>query len=89
MQAPQTISIYLNNALKATPELVELDGDTPLPETVREMPDTISGRFVELEPAVATDIAAAWKRVMILNPTQVLYSFTYDSRSGKFSARKR
>jgi hypothetical protein len=89
MPVPQQISIYLNNALKATPELVELDGETPLPDTVRDMPDAVSGRFIELEPAVAHDIEAAWKRVMILNPTQVLYSFTYDSSTGKFSARKR
>ena len=89
MPAPQQISIYLNNALKATPELVELDGETPLPDTVRDMPDAVSGRFIELEPAVAHDIEAAWKRVMILNPTQVLYSFNYDSSTGKFSARKR
>ena len=89
MLAPQTISIYLNNALKATPEVVELDREAALPDTVRDMPDSVAGRFVELEPAVAHEIEAAWKRVMILNPTEVLYSFTYDSASGKFSARKR
>jgi len=89
MPSTQTISIYLNNALKATPEVVELDGESPLPDTIREMPDSVSGRFVALEPEVAHDIEAAWKRVMILNPTQVLYAFTYDSRSGSFLARKR
>jgi len=89
MLAPQTISIYLNNALKATPEVVELDGDAALPEAGRDMPDSISGRFVELEPEVAHEIQAAWKRVMILNQTQVLYTFTCEAATGKFSARKR
>ena len=89
MPSTQKISIYLNNALKATPELVELDCESPLPDTIREMPESVSGRFVALEPDVAHDIEAAWKRVMILNLTQVLYTFTYDSRTGGFSARKR
>jgi hypothetical protein len=89
MPSTQTISIYLNNALKATSELVELDGESPLPDTIREMPESVSGRFVALEPDVAHDIEAAWKRVMILNPTQVLYTFSYDSSTGSFSARKR
>jgi len=89
MLAPQTISIYLNNALKPTPEAVEFDGDAALPETVREMPDSVSGHFVSLEPAVAHEIETAWKRVMMLNTTQVLYTFTYDPATGSFSARKR
>jgi hypothetical protein len=89
MLAPQTISIYLNNALKATPEMAELDCEVVLPNEVRDMPDSVTGRFVDLEPAVAHEIEAAWKRVMILNPTQVLYTFTYDPASGRFSARKR
>jgi len=89
MLAPQTISIYLNNALKATPEVVELDCDSALPDAVRDMPDDVSGRFVELEAAVAHEIESAWKRVMILNQTQVLYSFTYDPATARFSARKR
>jgi len=89
MQAPQNISIYLNNALKPTPELAELDREGPLPDIIREMPDDVTGRFLELDPAAAHDIEAAWKRVMILNPTQVLYSFTFDFASGKFAAHKR
>jgi hypothetical protein len=89
MPAPQSISIYLNNALRATPEMVEFDSEGVLPETIRDMPDDVTGRFVALEPSTAHEIAAAWKRVMILNATQVLYSFTYDSASGKFQARKR
>jgi len=89
MQAPQTISIYLNNALKATPETVEIDSDTALPDTIHDMPDEVSGHFVALEPTVAHEIETAWKRVMILNPTQVLYTFTYDPATATFSARKR
>jgi hypothetical protein len=89
MLAPQSISIYLNNALKATAETVQLDCETALPDEGRKMPDAVSGRFVGLEPEVAHEIEAAWKRVMILNPTQVLYSFTYDPAGETFSARKR
>jgi len=87
--APQSISVYLNNALRPMPELVELDGEATLPDVIRDMPEEVTGHFVALDPATAHDIAAAWKRVMILNATQVLYTFTYDATTAKFSARKR
>lgn len=86
---PQSISVYLNNALKPTPELVEIDGAAALPTEIRDMPDNVTGHFVALEPTVAHEIESAWKRVMILNATQVLYTFTYDSAKETFSARKR
>ncbi|MBZ5619600.1 MAG: hypothetical protein LAQ69_12885 [Acidobacteriia bacterium] len=89
MLAPQNISIFLNNALKPTPHTAELDSDAALPEAIRDMPDQVSGHFVGLEESASHEIAAAWKRVMILNPTQVLYSFTFDPESGKFTAQKR
>jgi hypothetical protein len=89
MMAPQSISVYLNNALKPTPELVELDGEAALPDVIREMPEEVTGHFVALEPAVAHDIEAAWKRVMILNATHVLYTFTYNPASRTFLAHKR
>ena len=50
---------------------------------------SVTGHFVALDPTVAHDIEAAWKRVMILNATQVLYTFTYDPATVKFSAHKR
>ena len=86
---PQSISEYLNNALKPTPELVELDGEAALPDAIRDMPEAVTGHFVALEPTVAHDIEAAWKRVMMLNATQVLYTFTYNPTAGTFSAHKR
>jgi hypothetical protein len=89
MMAPQSISVYLNNALKPTPELVELDGETALPDVIRDMPDEVTGHFIALDRTAAHDIEAAWKRVMILNATQVLYTFTYEPATGTFSARKR
>jgi|GEM_PF-6054432 hypothetical protein len=89
MMAPQSISVYLNNALKPTPELVELDGEATLPDVIRDMPEEVTGHFVALDPTVAHDIEAAWKRVMILNATHVLYTFTYDPAAGSFSAHKR
>ena len=89
MHAPQQISIYLNNALRPTPQMAELDSDAALPEVIKEMPDRVSGHFVELEEPVARDIAAAWKRVMILNSTQVLYTFVFDPATGNFTAMKR
>jgi len=89
MLAPQNISIFLNNALKPTPRMAELDADAALPEAIRDMPAQVSGHFVGLEESAAHEIAAAWKRVMILNPTQVLYTFTFDAESGKFTAQKR
>jgi hypothetical protein len=89
MLAPQNISIFLNNALKPTPQMAELDSDAALPEAIRDMPDQVSGHFIGMEELASQEIAAAWKRVMILNPTQVLYSFTFDPEGGKFTARKR
>ena len=89
MLAPQKISIFLNNALKPTSVPIELEGEAPLPEAIREMPDQIAGRFVELDEAATHNIEAAWKRVMILNSTQVLYSFNFDAPSRRFTAWKR
>jgi len=89
MLAPQNISIFLNNALKPTSRMAELDSDASLPEAIRDMPDQVSGHFVGLEEAATHEIAAAWKRVMMLNPTQVLYTFTFDAENGKFTAQKR
>jgi len=89
MLAPQDISIFLNNALKPAHYLAELDSDSALPETIRDMPDQVSGSFVSLDSAVIHEIEAAWKKVMILNTTQVLYTFTFDPQSCAFTARKR
>jgi hypothetical protein len=85
----QEIWVFLNNALKAEHQLAELDQDMPLPEAGRDMPDQVSGRFVALESSTAHDIEVAWKRVMILNSTQVLYTFTFDPQTAGFTARKR
>jgi hypothetical protein len=87
--APQDISIYLNNALKPTHYQAELDSDTPLPEAIRDMPDRVSGHIVALAPQATHEIEAAWKRIMILNATQVLYTFTFDSQAQTFRAVKR
>ena len=89
MIGPQSISIYLNKALKPTDISAELDCEAPLPETVRDMPDVIGGRFVEVDEAEAEQIKAAWKRVMTLNATQVLYTFSYDPPTHQFKATKR
>jgi hypothetical protein len=89
MLAPQDISIFLNNELTATHRLAELERDAPLPEAIRDMPDQVAGRFVELDSSVAHDIQSAWKRIMILNPTRVLYTFTFDPQTSGFTARKR
>ena len=87
MLAPQSVSVYLNNALKATPQLAELD--SPLPDEIRDMPEEIHGHFVELDASLAHEMEAAWKRVMILNATEVLYSFRYDPATADFVAIKR
>ncbi|MEO8591780.1 MAG: hypothetical protein ABI759_00525 [Candidatus Solibacter sp.] len=89
MPASQNISVYLNNALSPTHEMVDLDGEADLPVEIRDMPDQVSGHFVALEPNVAQDIEAAWKRVMMLNTTHVLYTFSYEAATQRFSARKR
>ena len=49
MLAPQDISIFLNNALKPTHYQAELDAETPLPESIREMPDQVSGHLIDLD----------------------------------------
>lgn len=89
MLAQQDVSIFLNNALKATHRLAELDLEVPLPDAIREMPEQVSGRFVGLDSSATQEIHAAWKRVMILNPTAVLYTFTFDPQTAGFTARKR
>jgi hypothetical protein len=89
MHAPQDVSIYLNNALKPTHQMAELESDSDLPDTVREMPEDVSGHFIALDAPLAGEISAAWKRVMILNPTQVLYTFTFDPVTERFAAHKR
>jgi hypothetical protein len=89
MLAPQDISIFLNNALKPAHYQAELDSDTPLPESIRDMPDQVSGHLVGLDAPTVNDIEAAWTRVMIVNATHVLYTFTFDPGNQTFLARKR
>jgi hypothetical protein len=89
MPDAQSISVYLNNALRPTPRQAELECENALPEVIRDMPDTVAGRFVAMDPTEVQEMAAAWKKVMILNGTQVLYTFTFDPATSKFSARKR
>ena len=89
MMAPQDVSIFLNNALTPAHYTAELDGDAVLPETIRDMPDHVSGRLVSLDPATVQEIGGAWKRVMILNATRVLYTFTFEPQTNAFTATKR
>jgi hypothetical protein len=89
MLPAQNIRVFLNNALRPTMMPAELEADNPLPEAIRDMPDQVAGRFVDLDPARRQDIESAMKRVVIFNDTQVLYTFTFDSQTNSFSARKR
>jgi hypothetical protein len=89
MLAPQDVSIFLNNALKPNHYQAELDSDMALPESIRDMPDRVSGHLAGLDDSTVRDIASAWKRVMILNATQVLYTFTFDAGARTFAALKR
>ena len=89
MNAVQDSKIFLNNALRPTHLPVELDGEAPLPDTMKDMPDQVTGQFVGLDVAANQEIATAWKRVMIFNATEVLYTFTFDAPASRFSARKR
>jgi len=86
MLPPQEVSIYLNNALKGTHQMAELECAEPLPDNCSAMPAAVRGRFVGLDAALSEEIRSAWKRVMILNPTEVLYSFTFDPATGGFAA---
>jgi hypothetical protein len=89
MLAPQDVSVYLNNALRASHQQAELNSDAGLPEVIHDMPEVVSGRFLGLDSTATQEIAAAWKKVIILNRTEVLYTFTFDAASGEFTARKR
>ena len=89
MLAPLEVSIYLNNALSAKHLSAELESDTPLPDAIRDMPETVSGYFKELDEPTRSEIASAWKQTMILNKTRVLYTFTFDAATGKFYGRRR
>ena len=89
MLAPLEVSVYLNNALKAKHVMAEVESDTPLPEAIKDMPEQVTGRFVDLDAPATSEIASAWKQTMMLNATQVLYTFKFDAATGKFSARRR
>lgn len=89
MLAPLDVSIYLNNALSAKHLKAELESDTPLPDAIRDMPETVSGYFKDLDDGAKAEIASAWKQTMVLNQTRVLYTFTFDPVTAKFYARKR
>ena len=89
MLPAQNIRVFLNNALRPTMMPAELEADSPLPDAIRDMPDQVAGRFVDLDPTKRQDIESALKRVVIFNDTQVLYTFTFDSQTNRFSARKR
>jgi hypothetical protein len=89
MLPAQNIKVFLNNALRPTMMPAELEADAPLPEVIRDMPDQVTGRFVDLDPAAHHDIETAQKRVVIFNKTDVLYTFTFDPAKNTFSARKR
>ena len=89
MLAPQDISIFLNNALKPDHYQAELNCDAPLPEAIRDMPEQVSGHFVGLDTPAIHDMEAAWKRVMMMNATRVLYTFTFDPGNQTFLAHKR
>jgi hypothetical protein len=89
MVAPVEVSVYLNNALKARHVMAEVESDTPLPESIKDMPELVAGRFVDLDEPSLAEIASAWKQTMMLNATQVLYTFKCDAATGRFSARKR
>jgi hypothetical protein len=53
------------------------------------MPQQVSGRFVGLDEPTAAAMASAWKQVMLLNSTPVVYDFKLDPTTLKFSARRR
>jgi hypothetical protein len=89
MLPAQNIKVFLNNALRPTMMPAELEADSPLPEAIRDMPDQVAGRFVDLDPTAHHDMETAWKRVVIFNNTEVLYTFSFDSQTSRFSARKR
>jgi hypothetical protein len=87
MLEPQSVSVYLNNALKATPQLAEFE--SAIPDEIRNMPDEVHGHFVSLDDSLAHEMGAAWKCVMMLNGTHVLYTFRYDPATANFVATKR
>lgn len=89
MLPSQDVSVFLNNALKATHLPARIEGEAALPDQGRDMPDQVSGSFVDLPAAAAAEIQSAWKKVIIFNATQVLYTFTFDAASCAFQARKR
>ena len=63
MLAPQDVAIFLNNELKPTHQVAELDRDTALPDAIRDMPDQVCGRFIDLDASLMHAIEVAWKRV--------------------------
>ena len=79
MLPPQDVTIYLNNALKPTHTLAELDRDASLPPSVAEMPDQVSGRFVSLDTpaegagAFACQLRLPVFRLRVLGAIHVLH----------------
>ena len=89
MLVPRDISVFLNNALKPAHYQAELDCESPLPDSIREMPDRVSGHLIGMDAPAVHEIEVAWKRVMTLNATQVLYTFTFEPGNQTFLAIKR
>ena len=59
MPVPLDVSIFLNNALSARHVAAELESDTPLPEVIREMPESVSGSLVGLDESSTAEFGGA------------------------------
>lgn len=65
---------------------------SPAKNRVRVQPELTGGEPLlrkDWDASLMHAIEVAWKRVMILNPSHVLYTFTFDPQTSAFAARKR
>ena len=86
MIAPQIVAVWLNE--DSTRHKVQLYRDDKVPDGSQGMPDEIRGKFLELNDLEALLMEAASERQLILNRTQIMYSFVFSATTREFTATK-
>ena len=81
------VSVWLNGK-SGPPIQAQLDIGGLLPDSAQQMPVTITGRLIGASDADALLIDEAQSRIMILNQTQVRYSFTFSSDTYQFTGKR-
>ena len=87
MIPPQEIAVWLDST-HASQCYVQFYRSIQIPNAIEDMPGEMRGRFLTLTDSDARFMATAKKREMIVNKTQVRYSFTFSPKTWEFTATK-